>query len=213
MQILYRDEHLVVVLKPVGLLCHRDRSGAATVADRLPIPEARLVHRLDRPVSGLLVLALSRPAAGALRASFRRRQVEKEYLAVVRGTPQPSAGELVHHLFKRGTRSVVRDATDPRAQRAVLRYELLAERPPYSLLRLQPETGRHHQIRVQLSRAGHPILGDRKYRSRDSLKSGGIALFANALRLWHPEFPEMLAFRLEPPRVEPWTLFSSVLKS
>lgn len=196
LSVLYLDNHLLVINKPAGLRSQGDRSGAPTVLslgkalikERFNKPGnvyLGLVHRLDAPVSGVMVLARTSKAAARLMQQFRERTVEKVYLALVEGELE---GEGVWEDFIAPARDHMRlvSADHPWGKRAVLRWEALMTRNGLTLVRLIPETGRKHQIRVQLAFRGYPILGDRRYRARRWLAPGQMALHAWKLSVMHP---------------------------
>lgn len=199
--VLYEDNHLLAVQKPSGYATMGAAPGVETVLDFAKQYVARkynkpgavylgVVSRLDAPVSGVLLLARTSKAAGRLTEAFRARRVEKRYLAAVVGHPDPPEQRLEHHVRKdnraRRMHTTTANATDARL--AVLRYETLETRPQHTVLRVELETGRKHQIRVQLSKIGHPILGDQKYGGPAWAKGppSAIALHAHRLKLEHP---------------------------
>lgn len=216
--ILYEDNHLLVVNKPAGLATQGalpDEPSAAKLAQRyLKQKYAKpgnvfvgVVSRLDEPVSGVLVLARTSKAAARLSEQFRNRTVEKIYWAVVERSPQNESGELVDWLTKddRLKRMVVVPPQTPGAAEARLRYRMLARLSRgAALLEVRLETGRKHQIRVQLAAAQAPIWGDRKYGGERSLPSG-IGLHARVLRLSHPVRREPLEFVAPTPAA--WAVF------
>lgn len=216
--ILHEDNHLLVVLKPAGLLAQGDRSGAASVLEvaraYLKQKYAKpgnvylgLVHRLDRPVSGVMVLARTSKAAGRLSAQFRDGSVDKRYLVVVEGeVPRPGA-TLRHHLAAEGDQQGVTRASDSPfdgSKVAELRYIVQDSRRDRSLLEVQLMTGRRHQIRVQLARTGHPVWGDVKYGAQRRSGLPGIGLHAHTLTLAHPVGGAPLTFEAPPPAHWPW---------
>ncbi len=200
LQIVYEDNHLLAVAKPAGLLVQGDRSGDRTLLDIAKVYLKKkhgkpgnvylgLVHRLDRPVSGVVVLARTSKAAGRLSQQFRESTVTKIYLAVVAGIPDERSGELVAHLAEKGdaqgkTRASRQPFTGSREAR--LSYTVVEQAPDRSLVQVQPITGRRHQIRAQFAMLGHPILGDVKYGSRERLPGRRIALHASRLIVKHP---------------------------
>lgn len=214
--ILYEDNHLLAVNKPAGLLVQGDRSGDETLLDRArAYLKARhgkpgrvylgLVHRLDRPVSGVVLLARTSKAAARLSDQFRGRSVEKVYLAVVEGLPPPAAGELTAHLASRADeqgRTRLQQSPFAGSREARLAYRVLDRGPRTALLEVRPLTGRRHQIRAQLAARGHPIVGDVKYGARPS--RGGPALHAWRLTVAHPVGGRPLVIEAPPPPGWPW---------
>lgn len=210
--ILYQDERILVCRKPVGLLSTDDENGLPAVL-RTQLGDAhaciRTVHRLDAAVSGVMVYARSQMAASLLSEQIREGKFQKEYLAVLHGAPEAPAGELRDLLWRnRSTRRTVVVA-EPRkdAKQALLLYRVLAQANGRSLVQIHLLTGRTHQIRVQLSSRGLPLVGDRKYGRGDE-DGCAIALWSYRLRFFHPQTDELLEFSLEPPACAPWTDFS-----
>lgn len=210
--ILYQDERILVCCKPAGLLSTDDENGLpAVLRTQLGDEHAciRTVHRLDAAVSGVMVYARSQMAASLLSEQIREGKFQKEYLAVLHGAPEAPAGELRDLLWRnRSTRRTVVVA-EPRkeAKRARLLYRVLAEANGMSLVQIRLLTGRTHQIRVQFSSRGLPLVGDRKYGRGDE-DGCAIALWSYRLRFFHPQTDELLEFSLEPPACAPWTDFS-----
>ena len=218
LQILYEDNHLLAAVKPAGLLVQGDRSGDPTLLaaaraylkDRYAKPGnvyLGLVHRLDRPVSGVVLFARTSKAAGRLSAQFRRREVEKNYLVVVTGRPPVGGGEVVAHLAPRGDRQgVTRAAWEafPGSRLARLVYTVVESSAGSSLLAVELLTGRRHQIRAQLGLLGHPVLGDVKYGAGAALPDRSIALHAQRLAIAHPVGGQPLAFAAPLPAAWPW---------
>jgi 23S rRNA pseudouridine1911/1915/1917 synthase len=216
--ILHEDNHLLAVVKPAGLLVQGDRSGDPTLLDAcrayLKAKYGKpgnvylgLVHRLDRPVSGVVLLARTSKAASRLSARFRAREVRKAYLAVVEGRPRRPRDALIHHLADRAdARGRTRAATAPFAgsREARLSYRVLVDGERRSVLRVEPDTGRRHQIRVQLALAGHPVWGDVKYGAEAPLPGRVIALHAWRLEVAHPVGGAPLVLTAPPPRLDPW---------
>lgn len=210
MRILYMDEALVVCIKPVGALSTDEPGGVpelvrAELAD--PAAEVRTVHRLDRVVGGLMVLARSAPAASELSRQIREGGFGKEYLAVVHGET-PAKGELNDLLWRDKARKMtfVVQARAKGVQDASLEYETLARAVDMSMLRIVLHTGRTHQIRCQFAACGHPLVGDRKYGLPDD-SADGIALWSHSLSFSHPYSGTPMTFSEKPPQLYPWTLF------
>ncbi len=207
--VLYYDNHLLVINKPAGLRSQGDRSGAPTV---LLLAKAwlkaqfnkpgnvylGLVHRLDAPVSGVMVLARTSKAAARLMQQFRDRTVQKTYLALVEGELE-GEGTWEDHVAPAGESMRLVPATHPWGRRAVLHWQALLSRNGLTLLRLVPETGRKHQIRVQLAFRGYPVLGDRRYRSRRAFEPHQLALHAWKLQLEHPTRRIPMSWSAPPP--------------
>ena len=169
------------------------------------------VHRIDRPVSGVIVYARTSKALSRLTEAFRNREVEKTYWACVREIPDPPEGVLID-LLARNRKSnksyVSRDSSGKvEVKKAELAYRMLARSEHYSLLEIKPHTGRHHQIRVQLSSRGWPIKGDVKYGFLRGNGDGSIHLHARKLRLMHPVKKEWIEFTADPPNDPLWSEF------
>lgn len=217
LEILYEDNHLLVVNKPAGTLCQRDATGDVTLLEmaRAYLKEKYqkpgnvflgLVHRLDRPVAGALVLARTSKAAARLSASFREGRVEKIYRAVILGSPPHQEGRLAHWLKKVSRRHCTEVAAPdtPGSRQALLDYRVLGQAAGRSLVEVSLRTGRSHQIRVQLAAIGHPILGDLKYGADAPLPAGAIALYARRLRFDHPTRSETVEILAPEPLGWPW---------
>jgi 23S rRNA pseudouridine1911/1915/1917 synthase len=216
--VLYEDNHLLGVYKEAGRLVQGDRTGDITLLslakDYLKVKYRKpgnvylgLVHRLDRPVSGVVLFARTSKAASRLAAEFRGRRVEKTYWAVVTGSLEREAGTLVNDLVRHGKHSRIAGESRPDTRRAELEYRTLAAQSEYTLIEVRPATGRHHQIRVQLAASGHPITGDGKYGSARPLPDRSIALHALRLRVKHPVKDDFITIEARPPTVFPWDLF------
>jgi 23S rRNA pseudouridine1911/1915/1917 synthase len=218
LEVLYEDNHLLAVIKPAGLLVQGDRSGDATLLDQarayLKQKYAKtgrvylgLVHRLDRNVSGVVLLARTSKAAGRLSTQFRDGTVAKVYRAVVAGRPGPDPGEWRSWLLAKGdAQGVTRAETQPfpGAKEAWLRYDVVESSGGWSLVQVRPVTGRRHQIRAQFALAGHPLLGDVKYGSLRRLADHRIALHALSLTVTHPVSGESLTLTAQLPADWPW---------
>lgn len=213
-QIVYEDEAVLVIRKPAGLATESAGIGQKDVVSELKnyvakknpgkMPYLGVVHRLDQPVEGLLVFAKTKKAAENLTAQLGKGTLKKEYLAVVCGKVPENTGRLVDYLAKEKGMAVVKDAADAQAKKAVLSYTKKAETEELTLLAVQIETGRFHQIRAQLSHAGFPILGDEKYGSEESKelsrekKIRFTALCAASLSFRHPVTGKTMAFTQAP---------------
>jgi 23S rRNA pseudouridine1911/1915/1917 synthase len=220
LEILYEDNHLLVVVKPVNLPVQADASGdldlltmvKANLKERYHKPGqvfVGLVHRLDRPVGGVMVFAKTSKAAARLAEQIRGHEFQKQYYAVVRGRPAVAAGQLVDYLRKDPQTNTVQivAATKPGAKKAILDYQVVATAVKLSLVKINLQTGRPHQIRVQMAAIGCPLYGDQKYGFRQNRPGEQIALWATRLAFKHPTKPEPLEFDSNPPAQYPWELF------
>jgi 23S rRNA pseudouridine1911/1915/1917 synthase len=199
--VIYEDNHLLGVVKPAGMPTQAGRPGEPCllevarqwVRERYDKPGnvfLGLVHRLDRPVAGVVVLARTSKAASRLSAQLRARTVTKIYRALVSGRPAPAEATLVHHVQTQPDgRVVLHDRPAQGRKEARLRYRVLRAGSP-SLLEVRLETGRKHQIRMQLARHGHPIVGDARYGSTVPFTPAAIGLVAWRLVVTHPTQPE-----------------------
>lgn len=213
LDVLFEDNHLLVINKPVGLATQGVIEGATSVVtvakDYLKKKYAKpgnvylgVVSRLDASVSGVLVLARTSKAAARLNDQFRDRTAKKVYWAVVEAPPDPPAGELTDWLKKdeKTQRMTVVSRHTIGAQRAVLAYLTLSRQAKGCLVEIELHTGRKHQIRVQFAHLGCPILGDHKYGSRRKLPAG-IGLHARSLEIAHPVSKEALRFEAPLPKL------------
>ena len=209
MRLVYVDEHIVVCEKPPRVLSTDEPGGVPELVRRELGDEkadVRTVHRLDRVVGGLMVLARNAKAASELSRQIREDQFEKEYLAVVHGKPEQNAGRLCDLLVRDKARkmTMVADAPGKDIQPASLQYWLQNEAENMSRVRIKLETGRTHQIRVQFASRGMPLVGERKYSTLEDPCE--IALWSCRLVFTHPATGEKMEFFLEPPEVYPWTV-------
>jgi len=211
MQILYRDKDIVVCVKDPGILSTDEPGGLPElVRAELGNPKAcvRTVHRLDRVVSGLMVLARSPAAASELSRQIRDRKFHKEYLAIVRGVPEPRCGVMKDLLMRDAEerKTYVAEKPGKDVQEAILNYGTLDTADGLSKVQIVLQTGRTHQIRAQFSSRGLPLWGDRKYGGAEEAE-GAIALWSYRLRFRHPNAGIQMDFCLQPPNREPWTKF------
>ncbi len=222
-EVLYEDNHLLGVFKPAGVLVQGDSTRDTTLIEvaKKYIKEKYnkpgnvylgLVHRLDRPVSGVVLYARTSKAASRLSREFLERRVEKIYFAIVHGAPA-SEGEILSYIERVHRRSRLAAAENDRAKDAVLSYRVLDTRSGLSLVELHPRTGRHHQIRIQLAEIGHPVVGDVKYGAPEVLPDRTIALHAGVLVVNHPTKNTPIRLAAPPRMVDPWTVFASTIES
>jgi len=210
MDLIYTDRDVVVCIKPPRVLSTDEPGGLPDlVRQALGDPNAniRTVHRLDRVVSGLMVLARTNKSAAELSRQIREGKFEKEYLAVLHGVPQEGKGQLWNLLLRNKAERKTYVVTQPGkdVQEAILNYEVLATEGLYSKVRIELVTGRTHQIRAQFSGRGLPLVGDRKYGSPEDQCE--IALWSHRIAFTHPYTGKPMEFVKEPPAVDPWTMF------
>ena len=214
LEVIYEDNHLIVVFKPCNILSQADKTGdicmLSMVKNYLKEKYSKpgnvytgLVHRLDRPVSGLMVFAKTSKAASRLSEVIRNNEMTKGYLAVVRGYLPNKKGELVNYLTKDNDNNAVVTSNEL-GKKAVLEYELLKEIDDLSLVKINLITGRHHQIRIQFAHLGHPLYGDQRYGLKDNKQ---IALYSNYLSFPHPITKEVLEFEKKMPKGNIWANF------
>ena len=206
MEIIYKDKDIVVCVKPARVLSTDEPGGLPELLRQaLGTKDFRTVHRLDRVVSGLMVVARNGAAASALSRQIREDSFEKEYLAVIHGRPEDSEGRLYDLLLRDKARkmTMVAQGEGKDVQPASLTYRVLNSAKGFSLVRIKLETGRTHQIRVQFSSRGLPLVGERKYSELNDPCE--IALWSYRLAFTHPTTGEKMEFTHEPPREYPWT--------
>jgi len=212
MQILYEDNHIIAVNKTCSEIVQGDKTGDEPLSDtvkkylkeKYAKPGAvflGVVHRLDRPVSGITLFAKTGKALTRLNEMFKTREIEKTYLAVVKNAPPYEEGRLEHYLLRNEklNKSFAYDKEVPNSKKAVLTYKILRRTDNYFILEVRLETGRHHQIRCQLAKIGCPIKGDLKYGSQRSNLNGGISLHAHSLSFIHPVSKEKIEIVAPPP--------------
>ena len=214
MDIRYLDDDLIVCIKPAGVLSTDEPGGLPDLLrQELGTDTVLTVHRLDRVVSGLMVLARSKPAAAELGRQIMARTFEKDYLAALHGAPAAEQGTLTDLLGRDKARKMTFVAAEPArgVQEAVLDYQLLARAGDLSLVRVELRTGRTHQIRVQFASRGLPLVGERKYAILED--ACPLALWSNRLAFDHPTTGKRLEFSALPPAIMPWTGFKIPNKS
>ena len=208
MNILYEDNHLLVVIKEPGILSQEDKTGdtdmlsliKAYLKDKYHKPGnvfLGLIHRLDRMVGGVMVFAKTSKSASRLSKQVREHKIGKKYLAIVHGITEEKA-TLINYLYKDNKNNIVyvKDKDCKVAQKAELSFQRLNIKTCYSLLEINLKTGRPHQIRVQLAHINRPLLGDKKYGINDKFST--IALYAHQLSFYHPITKEQLTFTSQP---------------
>ena len=199
MTVLYEDNHIIIVNKEVGEIVQGDKTGDKPLSEIVKeyLKEkynkpgnvfCGVIHRLDRPTSGIVMFAKTSKALSRLNEMFRNDEVTKTYWALVKNMPKKSEDTLVHYLVKneRTNKSAAFDFEKKGTKKSILHYKLVSKSDNYYLLEIDLETGRHHQIRSQLSKIGSPIKGDLKYGADRSNPDGGISLHARSISFVHP---------------------------
>ena len=217
MEVVYEDNHIIIVNKQSGEIVQGDKTGDRPLSDivkdyikeKYQKPGAvflGVVHRLDRPVSGLVVFARTSKALTRLNKMFAEGEVHKTYWAIVKNTPHEPEGTLIHWLVRneKQNKSYAYDHERPNAKKAILKYRVIGHSANYSLLEVQLMTGRHHQIRCQLAAMGCPIRGDLKYGAPRSNVDGSISLHARSIRFVHPVSHQEIYVEAPPPEEGPW---------
>ncbi|WP_454893121.1 RluA family pseudouridine synthase [Alloprevotella tannerae] len=223
MEILYEDNHIIIVNKQAGEIIQGDKTGDRTVADEIKAylkekynkPGAVFLgipHRLDRPVSGVSIFARTSKALARLNEMFRKGEIEKTYQAIVIHEPQIASGTLVHWLTRNEKKNKAYAHKVPRenAKKAILDYKVEAKSDRYWLINVQLHTGRHHQIRCQLAAIGCPIKGDLKYGAPRSNADGSICLHARSIRFEHPVSHKIIFTEAPYPSFPLWNVFQKL---
>ena len=208
MELIYRDKDIVVCIKPARVLSTDEPGGVPELVRQAlgdPKADVRTVHRLDRVVSGLMVLARTPEAASELSRQIREESFRKEYLAIVHGSPEADSGRLEDLLLRDKARRMTFVTTEMAkgVQPAALTYQVQNRQKSMSRVRIQLETGRTHQIRVQFASRNLPLVGERKYATLDDPSE--IALWSYRLAFTHPATGKPMEFIHEPPEIYPWT--------
>lgn len=220
MTVVYEDNHIIVVNKTSSEIVQGDKTGdtplSETVKQYLKEKYNKpgnvfigVPHRLDRPVSGLVVLAKTGKALARLNEMFRNGEVKKTYWAIVKECPKETEGELVHYLVRneKQNKSYAYDKEVKNSKKAILHYKLIGHSQNYYLLEVDLKTGRHHQIRCQLAKMGCPIKGDLKYGSPRSNPDGSICLHARSVEFIHPVSKKQIALTAPVPEGNLWNGF------
>ena len=205
MTVLYEDNHIIAVNKSSSEIVQGDKTGDQPLSEtiKLYLKEKYnkpgdvflgVVHRLDRPVSGVVLFAKTSKALTRLNEMFRTQEIKKTYWAIVKEKPELPEGRLEHYLTRneKQNKSMAYDKPRSDAKKAALSYRMIAQSDTYYLLKVQLETGRHHQIRCQLAKMGCPIKGDLKYGFPRSNPNGGISLHARSVEFIHPVSKEFI---------------------
>lgn len=213
--ILYEDNHIIVVEKPINILSQKDNTGDIDlntivknyIKEKYQKPGnvyLGLIHRLDRPVGGIMVFARTSKAATRLTKQLQNHEIEKKYLAIIHGKMKEESGEFIDCLerLENGTTIVSKNGKKAILSYRILEYNKLED---MSLVEISLKTGRHHQIRVQFASRGYPLCGDQRYGKQDQTQ---IALFAYQLSFYHPTSKERMTFQKFPAKQGYWTKFT-----
>lgn len=217
MEVLYEDNHIVIVNKASGEIVQGDKTGDEPLSEIVKrwLKEkynkpgnvfCGVTHRLDRPVTGVVVFAKTSKALARLNEMFQQKEVQKTYWAIVKNRPAQPVGELRHYLVRneKQNKSYAYDKEKPQSKLAVLHYSTLAKSMRYTLLEVNLQTGRHHQIRCQLAAIGSVIKGDLKYGAPRSNTNGGISLHARSVEFIHPVKREKIFIEAPVPEDKLW---------
>lgn len=220
MVVIYEDNHIIIVSKDAGEIVQGDKTGdtplsesvKAYVKEKYNKPGNVFIgvpHRLDRPVSGIVVMARTSKALSRLSEMFRDGEVKKTYWAIVKNMPPKNEDELVHYLVRNEklNKSFAYDKEVPGSKKAILHYKLIGRSDNYCLLEVDLKTGRHHQIRCQLAKIGCPIKGDLKYGAERSNPDGSICLHARKVSFLHPVKKITIEVEALAPQTNLWTSF------
>ncbi len=224
-EVIYEDNHLIAINKPAGMLVQGDRTGDIPLSEHVKqyIKEKYkkqnnvylgVTHRIDRPVSGVLLFARTSKALARLNKMFQDKTIQKTYWAVVKNNPPKMEDTLVHYLVKDQVRNKSKAYPIERkgTKRAETQYKWLQSSDNYHLLEMKPLTGRHHQIRVQLSTIDCPIKGDIKYGFKRTNKDASIHLHARKIEFIHPVSKEPIIITAEPPKEVIWGALTSGIR-
>jgi 23S rRNA pseudouridine1911/1915/1917 synthase len=223
LSVIYEDNHIIAINKPAGALVHGDETGDKTLADsvkeyikiRYNKPGdvfLGVIHRLDRPVSGVVIFARTSKALIRMNKMLQEKTISKKYLAIVSARPEELSATLIHHISKDESKNIVKAYASKKSgtKEAILKYQLKGELDGKILLEVEPLTGRPHQIRAQLSKINCPIVGDLKYGATYPLQDKSIALHCRQMSFLHPVGNEPITIKAEPPHIFPWNTFSMV---
>lgn len=226
LQVLYEDNHLIAINKAAGTLVQGDSTGDECLADMVKayLKEkydkqgnvfTGVVHRIDRPVSGVVIFAKTSKALARMNEQFKVRNIKKTYWAVVKNKPNPPEGNLVHYLIKdqATNKSKAFVSEKPNTKKAELHYQVIAQSQTYFLVEVQPITGRHHQIRVQLASLSCPIKGDLKYGFDRPNANGSIHLHARSITFNHPTQKNEITLVAPVPNDSLWQAFISSISN
>ncbi len=219
-EILYEDNHLIAINKPAGFLVQGDRTGDETILEVLKQYIKKTYnkpgdvflapnHRLDRPVSGVLLFSKTSKALGRVNELFRENRIQKQYLAITEGIPEKLEGRLTDYIAKNRKKNISFTTTKGKydAKKCVLSYTVTKVINHKCLIEVRPETGRSHQIRIQLASMGTPIIGDLKYNAEQKMEDRSIALHCRSLEFEHPVKKEIIRIEAPVPSLQLWKIY------
>ena len=217
LQVIYEDNHLIIVNKRIGDIVQGDKTKDKPLSEVVKEYIAEkyhkkgnvflgVVHRLDRPTSGIIIFAKTSKALSRLNKMLKEKTIKKTYLAVVKNTPKTKKATLIHYLRKnpKNNKAIVFNKETENTKKAILHYEVIQQLDRYAIIKIDLETGRHHQIRAQLSALRCPIKGDLKYGANRSNKDGGISLHAKEIQFLHPVSKETVHIIADTPDDTLW---------
>ena len=224
MEVIYEDNHIIAVNKTCKEIVQGDKTGDTPLSETLKLWLKEkyckpgnvflgVTHRLDRPVSGVVVFAKTSKALSRMNEMFREGDVKKSYWAIVKNCPPQEEDELIHWLVRneKQNKSFAYDREKPGAKKAILHYKVVSKSDNYFLLEIDLKTGRHHQIRSQLAKIGCPIKGDLKYGYPRSNPDGGICLHARNVSFIHPVSKELVEIKADVPIDTLWQVLTKDL--
>jgi 23S rRNA pseudouridine1911/1915/1917 synthase len=224
-EVLYEDNHIIAINKKPGDIVQGDKTGDKPLSDfvKLYIKNTAnkpgevflgTVHRIDRPVSGIVLFAKTSKALARLNEMFRKKEITKNYWAVVKNKPPQTSGKLEHFLLKDEAKNKSKAHVNQvkNSLPSVLEYKIIANSDKYFLLEVNPHTGRHHQIRAQLAAIGCPIKGDVKYGADRTNENASIHLHARSISFLHPVKKEIINIKANPPKDNLWLAFAKLLE-
>jgi 23S rRNA pseudouridine1911/1915/1917 synthase len=213
--VLYKNNQLIAFNKPAGIPVQTDKTGDKSmleIAEIFTKSKIHLVHRIDRPVSGVVLFAKTPKSLASINEQFKSRSLKKTYWAVVQNKPEKDEGTLEHYIIKNSKKnlSFASDEEKPESKKGVLHYNVLGSIENYHLLEIELESGRHHQIRAQLKAIGSPIKGDVKYGFRRGNRDRSIHLHARQLEFIHPVSKEKEVITADPADEVIWNAFREI---
>ena len=219
LEILFEDNHLIIVNKIPGDLSQGDITGDQTLGDKVKTYLKKkynkkgnvylgIAHRLDRPTSGVIIFTKTSKALSRINELFKKNDIKKTYWAIVKSMTEKTPNKLVNYLIKnkKQNKSYVTNSSNKKSKKAILICKKILELEKYSLLSINLETGRHHQIRTQLANIGYPIKGDLKYGYPRSNKDGSIHLHSRKVNFTHPVTKKYIKIIANPPKNNIWDL-------